>query len=414
MRLLANDRPITIEGSKADAVLGELSRFTAVMMCVVSTLEVFATWGVVKTLLKEVLRELLRTSEFGEDMLAAQYVQRLNAWRSAACVRSLSLEAARYRQELLKSALVVPGLMPAGEAKHMVDFLVWLLAGQGDLWRTSSSDVAGVAACMAHLGVDVVSVSAEGYPELSSPCHVYYGRDVLLHNAEERLGAANVEATRRSPSSNVSLKHPEEAVTIFPLSLANHERCRRAWQAGARSSVYIEIGVVLPDKEGKRFLGEIDVMYSFSDAGTEPARLESANTFGPASEFAVAINQQILEELQRCLQDETSEIMEWLCLKHARDTKEEIEMANETAWDSGSKTLAFSVLQSFFLGYWYSLLLRLVDTSSLGLQVVEGSWNFQSAQILEEVRQMLVTSRQGRKTDKSLPAGTLKRVLTNS
>jgi len=142
MRLLANDRPITIDGKKADAVLGELSKFTAVMMCVVATLEVFTTWAVVKTLLKDVLRELLRTSEFGEDMLAAQYNQRINAWRSAACVRCLSLEAARYHQVLLENALVVPGLMPAGEARHMVDFLVWLLAGQGDVWRTSSSDVA--------------------------------------------------------------------------------------------------------------------------------------------------------------------------------------------------------------------------------------------------------------------------------
>ena len=225
---------------------------------------------------------------------------------------------------------------------------------------------------MAHLGIDVVSVSAEGYPEISSPCCVIYGKDVLLHNPDMRLEEANVKVTMRYPSSHVSLKHPEEAVTIFPLSLANHQRCRRAWQAGERASTYINVGVVLPEKAHK-VLAEnyADILYSFSDAGTEPARIESANAFGPASEFAASLNEELLQELQRCLQDETEEMVEWLCLKKARQTREEMEMTDETMWDSGSKTLAFTILQSFYLGYWYSLLLRLVDTSSLGLQVVE-------------------------------------------
>jgi len=87
MRLLANDRPMTIDGIKAENVLGKLSRFTAVMMCIVASLEAFTTWHVVRMLLKDVLKELLRTSDFGEDLLASQYPQRLNAWRSAACVR---------------------------------------------------------------------------------------------------------------------------------------------------------------------------------------------------------------------------------------------------------------------------------------------------------------------------------------
>lgn len=65
MRLLANGKPMTIDSDEADIVLEKLSRFTVVMMCMIASLEVFAMWEVVRKLLKDILKGLLRTTELG-------------------------------------------------------------------------------------------------------------------------------------------------------------------------------------------------------------------------------------------------------------------------------------------------------------------------------------------------------------
>ena len=152
MRLLANGRPLTFEGEDVKKALGDLDRFTALMTCIVTALDTFCTLSLSGAILKKVLLDLFRPTERGEDILASQFTTRLNSWRSVSSIRCLMTAAEQLRRALLDEGAVLNGLMPGSEAKPMEDFLIWLLSDLTDTFVTSSSDIAGVAACLSYLG----------------------------------------------------------------------------------------------------------------------------------------------------------------------------------------------------------------------------------------------------------------------
>ena len=108
--------PVIYKGEDAEKSLDRFGRFTAVMVCTVAALDAFALEAVVKSVDKKVLVELLHASEYGEDILASQCQDRINAWRSAARLRGLKARAEQIRLDLLRRDEIVDGLMPIGDS----------------------------------------------------------------------------------------------------------------------------------------------------------------------------------------------------------------------------------------------------------------------------------------------------------
>jgi hypothetical protein len=114
--------------------------------------------------------DLLKSSENGEELLASELNSRLNAWRSAACVREVHFKCRELRRELISSQKIQDGVVPLGEAREITRFLYWLLAEDSDSFTTSSSDVAGIAHCLSQVGFDILSVSGIINQPLETPC----------------------------------------------------------------------------------------------------------------------------------------------------------------------------------------------------------------------------------------------------
>ena len=102
----------------------KFSRFMATMVCVIAALEAFTPLETTKAVIKRSLLQLLRTTEWGEDLVASQFYNRFNSWQSAAEVRGLSGKARGIRQSLISRHRILDGLMPIGDSKTMTDFLV--------------------------------------------------------------------------------------------------------------------------------------------------------------------------------------------------------------------------------------------------------------------------------------------------
>lgn len=243
IRLLANGEPLVFKDEDAEKVSEPLRRFTAAMVCVVTALDTFTTSATSRFILRRVLLELLRTTERGEDVLATQYSTRLSSWRSLSCLRGFSHEADKVRRQLLEHDLIMPGFMPIEDSKIMIDFLVWMLAGSTETLTTPSSDIAGLAMCISHLGIDILSVRDFGFKSRNTPCYVIYSKDSVIAQdyKENHWGVLG-----RDMSSTVSLLHPEESIACFPTSLDTHNRCRQAWKAGQRAAEYVAIGLEIP------------------------------------------------------------------------------------------------------------------------------------------------------------------------
>ncbi|KAI8665409.1 hypothetical protein NCS56_00976600 [Fusarium sp. Ph1] len=169
-----------------------------------------------RDILYNMLKSLLKLHENGEDILRSQYSSRLNAWRSTAVLRGLGQAAYENRQELIRNDSVMSGWLPKTESSHVEEFFTWLLGSQEPFFKTSSSDVAGMAICLFQLGFDIIDVqSTESLEKSQRPCTVIYSSQPFYHSISTPEGVRAIVA--RDASITVPLEHPEEAVSVFPI-----------------------------------------------------------------------------------------------------------------------------------------------------------------------------------------------------
>jgi hypothetical protein len=387
IRLYANGKPTVFKDKDADKVLEQLNQFTAIMVCIVTALDTFTTFSATRTILSNVLKELLRPSAIGEEIMATQYPNRLNSWRSLSCLRSFLIEAGEVRHKLLEKGVILDGLMPVSESKDMEEFLLWLLSGLTEKFTTSSSDIAGFAACLSHLGIDTLSVEGLGYQPRDTSCRLIYSKSSIVSSQSHRGEASSSEIFKRELLTTVPLLHPEESIVYFPTSLDIHNRCREAWRAGQRAANYVALGVMIP--KGESYFEDIevpdDLRYSFLNRGTEAQRV-NVEMQELASAHAFVVNQELLMELQNCLRRVSLETLTWLNLQTSRSDIRGVDIT-DPVFDDSHRINVYSSFQSFFMGYYYSVFMRVMDTRSLRKQTVEGNWGFRSTDFLTHMRQ---------------------------
>ncbi|CAI6098963.1 unnamed protein product, partial [Clonostachys chloroleuca] len=131
IQLLANGRPLTLEEhdinkvlQDANSSLKDLLLFTIVMTCVVAALDQFVKGPLVQKILFNVLQVLLKLNENGNAISRSQYNNRLSAWRSTACLRTLNQAAEMHRQELISNSSIIGGSLPSMESNHVEEFLI--------------------------------------------------------------------------------------------------------------------------------------------------------------------------------------------------------------------------------------------------------------------------------------------------
>ncbi|KAF2877624.1 hypothetical protein BDV95DRAFT_481536 [Massariosphaeria phaeospora] len=388
--LLANGKPTEYEGEDAEKVLEKFSRFTAIMVCLVAAMDAFMSFELVRSTLRQVLLALLRTTEFGEDILASRYPDRLNSWRSSSTLRGLASKARQIRRRLLDRRLLVDGLMPQGDRLHMIQFLIWLLAESGEDFTTQSSDVAGVASCLSELGIDLLSVeglgeAGDGRASLTS-CRVRYSSEAIMR-VHDKTPGSDVAILGRVSLTTVSLLCPEEALTNFPIHPDIANRCRTAWQDGARASEVIKCRPVVPNYDKRQF-------DAFWDTGSPPLRVRD-DIRNLVSAHAFAVNKEICQAMESVFQHEPTASLKWVLEQTTEEMASDADRWNQASsatqiWNfdmqDPTRINAFTVFQAFFMGYYYAIFLRLVDTSSLRVQTVDGAWGYRSSEFLCNAR----------------------------
>ena len=383
LNLLADGRPQRLQGPHVEEVLRELTRFTACMTCIVAVLFEFMEERTAKILLKQLLLQLVRTTERGEDLLASQLTVRINAWRSNAKVRGLSIECERVRAELMQQHLILDGFVPVRDKDNVVMALHWLLAGNTEQFTTQSSDVAGLVTCLEHLGLDIVGVEWPDQVPPERACRLIYKPNSLVTGINAKLGFG-AERLVRPPSTTVPLLHQEESVTAFPITANCANRCRLAWKNGAKAAQYLRIQVIIPSKAHVR--NAHDLHYDFVNLGTEGERTET-ELFALCLAYGLALNEELYRALEEVLSRESEETLNWIKRQTEKDllaTDPQIEHYHKT---DPVKVEAFTVCQAFFMGYYYAAFLSIVDTSSLETQTVDGAWGYRSKALLSTMRQ---------------------------
>lgn len=216
-RLLINGHPQKIEGTYLSKTLERFSRFTAIMVSLVTVLDAFLSSASVRMVMEDVLKELLRATEIGEDLMRAEFANRLQAWRSAGAMRGMTTYVRKCRLDLVKGAHVFTSYPPMDETRNISELLIWLLLGNDRELLTPSSDVAGVAFCLSHVVFDLLEVRGLVPWNQSgrSPYVVIHDRShAILPRACEKLLRPRIQEmiAKRIDSMTVPLHRSEEAV----------------------------------------------------------------------------------------------------------------------------------------------------------------------------------------------------------
>jgi hypothetical protein len=374
-------------GADAAKILGTLSRFTASMVAVVAALDGFVAYPTLKDVVKRLLKELLRTTEFGEDVLSSQVGDRVNAWRSASYIRGLNLPVQTLRFEMTATKKVLDGYMPAGDAPEMAQFLFWLLAGDTDVFTTPSSDVAGVAAALSLLGFDMLSVEGWGTSGRDTGCRLVYVPEMMASSRLPKELPQGWAQLWRRQSTIVPLGQPEESFSTYPISAATANAARHAWLQGKRAAQGVKLCLDVPEY----FPGWNDLTYKIVDLGSPPERTDPA-IFALAKDRGFCINQELCERLANALERISPDILTWLHDQTGSRTMRGKNIGDPELTDQ-KRIDAFTVLQAFCFGYYYAVLLELVDTSTLAMPVVEGAWGFRSAETLDDIRNLMILAK---------------------
>jgi hypothetical protein len=399
MRLLARGRPQVVDGPQAESATKDYSRFTASFVCITAALDHFAPADLSKTILRQTLTILLELTENGEDFLRAQFNNRVNAWRSTATVHGFATEVMKVKRVLLEDEDILPGLIPFEEQNEMVRFFVWLLAGQEEVYTTSSSDLSGVALCLIELGMDGLSVSGMGNVFSRTKCRLAYSKTPAL--SRHAVGAEAVSSSiERRPAMIIPIDHPEECVSVFPLDAGVQNRCRYAWKAGKIAAGHLTLGVVSCDRSGVTGFDNVfnkgpwaepkDIIYTFTDKGT-PQRRAQGELYTLAKQLAFVVNDEVLRGLKDCLKCERPEHLAWVSDQIRGERTREYSISDPNLQEV-DKITAYTVCQSFFMGYYYELFFRLEDTSTLQVQTVDGAWGFRSTKFLFWIPQYVVNA----------------------
>ncbi|KAK5659877.1 hypothetical protein OQA88_13340 [Cercophora sp. LCS_1] len=129
-----------------------------------------------------------------------------------------------------------------------------------------------------------------------------------------------------------------------------------------------------------------DISYAVIDRG-EPAERTTPELNSIATNHGFAVNRELLAGLESSLGSIPLDILCWINESTEPPSSRNLftgisapEMTDQ------NKIESFCLFQSFFMGYYYYIFRRVVHTSSLALQTVEGAWGFRSAQLLWRMR----------------------------
>ena len=239
------------------------------------------------------------------------------------------------------------------------------------------------------MGFDTLSLGGLGLTPFESSCRLVYTEDPFkLDRLRVLLKGKKIARRHRWNGTMVSLLQPEEAFTVFPIDAQTANRCRLAWKSGAAAGKFVLLAVVVHDQiEGSNSTKwEIpDVQYDIVVKGTSVGRL--TDEVSALAEFSLGVNSELCDGLQSIVSILSPDALTWLIKQMSSSPPPSGPHINNTDSElSWPQSQALCLVQAFFMGYYYSIFLPLVDTSSLRIQVVDGSWGYRSVQFLWDIR----------------------------
>ena len=380
LTLLKNGRPFSLEhpAGTTEPVIGNVDRFTWIMMLVESALDAAMGNGQIQEIVTNFLTKVFEESPNGTEYLQCDVYQHLQGWRSSACVRGILNKARAVWSDLESRGEHWPGFIPSTENREILQMLLWLTTGHDPEFRTASSDVYCLSIVLQAIGIKLVPTTDSLYEAHESILYVIY---------DTRLASRQVR-TNKSPrwGMRIPLRFMKECVSIWPDSQSANNDLRRIFEDGmdAVNEENFQPRFMLNSTPGQE-------KYILRGSGSyRKNRLESLENrvgfvFLPFDSYESAI--KLGAVVRKWTKADQASFDSFLRRSPSTDSVSELGGQISEA--------ALAQLQAFLLGFYYQLLLPLVDFSSLSRAEAYGSWAYRDVSFLERVLKFAKVSREG-------------------
>jgi hypothetical protein len=183
------------------------------------------------------------TDEGSGDLLIHGLKKHVEGWRSAACVRSIPLEAQALWRRSMKQGKHLPGNIPESDSSEIERMMLWIITGQDNLMVTTSKYVYYLAEIQAMIGLgDQLKTSTD----IRSDCDesqilfVLDVSDIPVHD----LVLSNIKKLELRRDMRIPLDAIEESVSLCGGDVRGNPR-RDIFSSGMRASQGIRLVVAL-------------------------------------------------------------------------------------------------------------------------------------------------------------------------
>ena len=352
------------------------------MTLIAATLDAALSLSNLRKVMAAFLTTLFEEQVDGLEYLQHELPQHIQGWLSSACVRSITGRAHDEWRFLADRNFHPPGLIPNDDSGEITRLLTWI-AGTGPQGRetrfeTSSSDVLAIAMVLNTIGLDLLKVGG-GSDDLDEN-HIVVKLRIGDFFTQPKVPSF---AIHQRWGMRIPLTAMQECVSLWPA--ADNNELRRLFEDGmhAAGSVRIIPGVVheksiIADIRSHCGLGTF--YYSVIAETHKTPRLD-----GDVWRFVSNLFPVVTPGVERGIEAIMRSRPGWkLCDEYGI-----IEYAEE---DRECR----AELQAFVMGFYYALLLPLLDTTQLSTQEAFGSWGWYDVNLLHKISGYLAGSRIGK------------------
>lgn len=387
--LLRNGGRYVVENPSTGTVVDNMDSFTWFMSLLVATLDAAVSSKMLNELIVKFLSDIISDKTVGSvDYLLNEAQQHVMGWRSSACVRSISCIARSIWQRLAREFRHLPGEIPGNDSGEIHRLLMWIASGSSFRFTTTSTDIMCLANMLSELGLDHLVTDYDGSTFDENRLVVSFSTLPLFSSLALK---ANEPPKRRG--MRVPLDDMKECVSLWPGDGNRRNQYRAIFTYGAQAAEGVKLTVFKEryslDEE------EVDVCYIAEQSAKLLNERAEMNNYTILSHFVLVQTiyaSQFVTKLTGTWPSTSREqIGHWIGEISMNDNTEE-----EISHFMPATRTCLAELQVFLLGYWYTILLPLVDASQLPVQEAYGSWGWTDIQVLKAIRRLTMFQENGR------------------
>lgn len=368
-----------------------MDRFTWLMTLFTAALDASMSSTDVRSVLLKIMLDVFAENISGLEFVERETPTHMEGWRSASCVRGISTRASDLWRDLGRHEKHQPGFIPSSEMGEVVNFLNWLIGSHGKAsskrYCTASTDIFCLAVVLQEIGLLIKTTDNQ---------HEYTDESetVVCWSSDLQYSQVVAQAARKRYGMRIPLDHIEDFASVFPadrneLGSILSEVIRAVHEDQLRLAPCWNTDEP-PYAKGSPWREEDqDLVYYLTHSSREQVPRLQGDEYRFADRLFVqptpAVSQALLRVIQRVRSshDESHNLdMLALTLDNQRDGGQFKDL--RAGYNYGD---ALNYMQVFVLGYWYALLLPLLDITQLPSREALGSWGWSDVECLDFIQQ---------------------------